>query len=170
MIVDINSINYGEPTTLLEKISDRARLADLLGMEAAEDFQVKAVCVLTDEGLNVKFVVNGACFARCDLCGEATVAKCYCDFTETLNEGDEAFDYLTETYNLDGLIDEGIVMSTPRKVRCKEDCKGLCPVCGANLNKKTCDCKQERVATSNPFDVLQDIFITGGAKNGSTKK
>ena len=26
---------------------------------------------------------------------------------------------------------------------CREDCKGLCVVCGANLNRETCDCKRD---------------------------
>lgn len=27
---------------------------------------------------------------------------------------------------------------------CKEDCKGLCSVCGINLNEKQCDCRIEK--------------------------
>jgi len=27
------------------------------------------------------------------------------------------------------------------KILCAEDCKGLCPTCGANLNETDCDCK-----------------------------
>jgi uncharacterized protein len=29
------------------------------------------------------------------------------------------------------------------KVVCGEDCKGLCPKCGANLNRETCDCEKD---------------------------
>lgn len=42
---------------------------------------------------------------------------------------------------------ENILLAIPMKVLCKEDCKGLCPICGIDKNKETCDCKDE---SSNP--------------------
>lgn len=33
-------------------------------------------------------------------------------------------------------------LSLPQRVLCKEDCQGLCPVCGTDLNGATCSCKQ----------------------------
>ena len=32
------------------------------------------------------------------------------------------------------------IMALPMKLVCKEDCAGLCPHCGRNLNQGTCDC------------------------------
>lgn len=45
-------------------------------------------------------------------------------------------------YNLDvdKLVYGEILMNWPVKVLCKEDCKGLCNTCGANLNLQTCGC------------------------------
>lgn len=40
---------------------------------------------------------------------------------------------------------EYLRLSLPMKNLCKEDCKGLCPICGNNLNKKKCKCKLEIV-------------------------
>ena len=34
-------------------------------------------------------------------------------------------------------------LSIPMKNLCREDCKGLCPKCGTNMNEKQCDCKTE---------------------------
>ena len=47
-----------------------------------------------------------------------------------------------EGYNLDvdKLVCSEILVSWPSKVLCKEDCKGICSVCGTNLNLGTCDC------------------------------
>ena len=33
-----------------------------------------------------------------------------------------------------------IILEFPERFHCKDDCKGLCPVCGCNLNLKQCDC------------------------------
>ncbi|NMA14219.1 MAG: DUF177 domain-containing protein [Clostridia bacterium] len=31
------------------------------------------------------------------------------------------------------------------KTLCREDCKGLCPICGSNLNIKQCRCERESI-------------------------
>ncbi len=43
--------------------------------------------------------------------------------------------------NLDELIREDIYLSLPSRFLCSENCKGLCPVCGADLNEEKCNCK-----------------------------
>jgi len=40
------------------------------------------------------------------------------------------------------LRDEVLIVTSSRTV-CMDDCKGLCPECGANLNRTTCDCHLE---------------------------
>lgn len=47
-------------------------------------------------------------------------------------------------------IREAIILSQPITALCRDDCRGLCPVCGTNLNKKRCACKVEHVG---PFMV-----------------
>jgi uncharacterized protein len=42
--------------------------------------------------------------------------------------------------DLTNIIREQILLNLPEQVLCKEDCKGLCPECGTNLNLKDCDC------------------------------
>jgi uncharacterized protein len=38
---------------------------------------------------------------------------------------------------------EQFYLALPMKPLCRADCKGLCPMCGTNLNRGTCDCKRE---------------------------
>ncbi len=38
-----------------------------------------------------------------------------------------------------------LVLALPLKMLCKEDCAGLCPVCGVNSNKKSCSCRTEDI-------------------------
>lgn len=50
----------------------------------------------------------------------------------------------SEVYiNLSPYIREMLLLALPQKNLCSEDCKGLCPTCGANLNYETCQCKQK---------------------------
>lgn len=37
---------------------------------------------------------------------------------------------------------EDILLNLPAVHLCKDDCKGLCPTCGANLNNTSCECKK----------------------------
>ena len=66
-------------------------------------------------------------------------------------------DYM-DGYNLDvdKLVYGDVYMSIPAKTLCKEDCKGLCFKCGANLN--TCECGCNRESLDPRMSVIQDIF------------
>ncbi len=61
-------------------------------------------------------------------------------------------------YNLDvdQLVLDELLLNLPMKVLCKEDCKGICNRCGANLNVQTCDC--DRSSLDPRMSVIQDIF------------
>jgi len=43
------------------------------------------------------------------------------------------------------IVEERIQMAIPMKPLCREDCKGLCPECGADLNAGACSCAETRV-------------------------
>ena len=58
--------------------------------------------------------------------------------------------------DVDKLIIDEIVVALPTKVLCKEDCKGLCSVCGTNLNYHSCDCHKESLDPR--MAAIQDIF------------
>ena len=49
--------------------------------------------------------------------------------------------YRDDQIDLNELLREQFYLELPMKPLCTEDCKGLCPQCGTNLNKATCDCK-----------------------------
>lgn len=42
---------------------------------------------------------------------------------------------------LDELVEADLILHLPLKNLCKEDCRGLCPTCGKNLNEGLCGCK-----------------------------
>lgn len=49
--------------------------------------------------------------------------------------------YRGEAIDLGELLREQFYLSLPMKPLCSDDCKGLCPQCGANWNREPCDCK-----------------------------
>jgi len=44
-----------------------------------------------------------------------------------------------------GLITENVLLSLPLQPLCREDCHGICPRCGANLNEASCNCHKEEI-------------------------
>ncbi len=61
------------------------------------------------------------------------------------DEGEDSGDYITPEdmrLDFDAVALEDIVLSLPSKFLCKESCKGLCPVCGCDLNTDQCNCKK----------------------------
>jgi uncharacterized protein len=48
--------------------------------------------------------------------------------------------YEGEGILLDDVVREQVLLAAPLKVTCREDCKGLCPHCGTNLNQEQCSC------------------------------
>lgn len=76
-------------------------------------------------------------------------------------EGDE-FDFLPDNHKIDlaPLITAGLVLELPRVPLCADDCKGLCPHCGKNLNEGPCDCAAEEPDFSeSPFAALKNLKL-----------
>src|SRR5262249_2840161 len=51
--------------------------------------------------------------------------------------------YENDTIDLGQLMREQFYLVLPMKPLCNEGCVGLCPVCGTNLNRGTCECARE---------------------------
>jgi uncharacterized protein len=50
--------------------------------------------------------------------------------------------YEGDAVDLDELVREQILLALPSRHLCREDCKGLCQKCGADLNRNQCSCEQ----------------------------
>ena len=56
----------------------------------------------------------------------------------------------------DALISNEILIHMPVKVLCKDDCKGICSVCGHDLNEGECGC--DRFVPDPRMAAIKDIF------------
>lgn len=74
-------------------------------------------------------------------------------------EDEEADDLeFMDGYQLDveAFIHNEILVNWPAKILCRDDCKGICPVCGQNLNIRDCGC--DTFVPDPRMAVIQDIF------------
>ncbi len=86
--------------------------------------------------------------ASCDRCAEETEKTYNYDFSHNLiaslsNEDNDDFLVVSDMrLDLDELIEEDVNLELPTKFLCSDECKGVCVMCGKNLNKDQCDCKK----------------------------
>ena len=89
----------------------------------------------------------------CDRCLDEFEKAFSYDFSHILvrelysDEADEN-DYIVveeDKLDLKELALSDILLSLPTKILCKEDCLGLCPMCGTNLNHDACQCNKKQV-------------------------
>lgn len=90
--------------------------------------------------------------SQCDRCCEDVDRQMTYRFEHTLvqqleNEDDDDGYLVLPDLNLDmeELAASDISLELPSKVLCSEDCKGLCPKCGKNLNEGSCGCPTKEV-------------------------
>ena len=85
----------------------------------------------------------------CDRCAKPIKLALTADIFHTLvtSLNDEANDELLLInelrFDLDPLVTEDIFLELPSKFLCSEDCKGVCPKCGKDLNTGSCSCEKE---------------------------
>jgi uncharacterized protein len=108
----------------------------------------------------LEMTLTGELTFQCSRCLDTTMFSLNRSFQKRLTDDEsddlETVPYMGYNIDLEETIIEEIVVSLPTQVLCNEDCKGLCPVCGVNLNHTTCDCDKEKI---NPhFEVLDDFF------------
>lgn len=102
----------------------------------------------------------------CDRCLKPVEVPFVLDFVKNvdLQESVEAqTDEMDEKNYIDGyyldvdkLLYNEILIGWPMKILCDEDCKGICNVCGQNLNEGSCDC--EDTSLDPRMSVIRDVF------------
>ena len=88
-----------------------------------------------DKVLSVKFQLEGRILYPCARCLVPIPMKCVYEFSEDIEQEEEL-----DTIDLIPFVEECLFVNEPFKVLCEEECMGLCPGCGVNLNHQECQC------------------------------
>lgn len=142
--LDMKEINNGfekypvlEPMNLIGSLS---RVSDILYLDA----EVKGVIEL-----------------ECSRCLEKFPYVVDLEINEKLtndpeNKDDEVIFINDENLDINEIIENNVIINLPIQRLCREDCKGLCPMCGTNLNLSTCNCHEENIDPR--LEKLKDLF------------
>ncbi len=133
--------------------------------------QLRAVLTGSGEALvegNMAFTIGSSC----DRCCRPMELELAADFAYICSVGSEEHEKghldsecLKEDYNrlylkepvidLGEMFCEQVYLSLPSRILCEESCRGLCQVCGTDLNNHRCDCDKDR--QDSPFAVLRRL-------------
>ena len=143
-----------------------------------ESLQIDYEFSLDDESVVTPVKVTGSVFNRtgivylqadarfdystsCAKCNKPLLRHAKVPVNHTLlinaeNEDNDEFIVLDSMrLELDELVSEDIYLAIPSRFLCKDDCKGLCSICGHDLNEGQCSCS---TPTDSRWDSLKDLF------------
>jgi len=93
----------------------------------------------------LEFSADFTLHLTCDRCLEEFDKDYHFDFSHTIvqsasADNDEYIIAEKESIDLNDIAVTDLILEMPSKFLCSENCKGLCMVCGCNLNESECDC------------------------------
>jgi uncharacterized protein len=109
--------------------------------------------------------VAGVADAVCHRCLDPVKARVDGEFDVIVrrgeHQGDQGEDVITLASHehqvpLDPLVHETVVVNVPMIISCREDCRGLCPRCGINLNTGSCTCTDDG---DTRWDALRNVKL-----------
>lgn len=170
MLIDINTISrsVGAFLTIEAQISpaDLALTFQDEGFDQPLDFRGQ----LQNSGRNVYSLtgtlqsrytsVCARCLAPASIAVETTIAERFePEQPETVRNPDlECYRYAGHVIDIGQALRDNLLLALPQRLLCREDCPGLCPTCGKNLNEGPCDCADGADGQVSPFDLLKKLL------------
>lgn len=117
------------------------------------------------EALQCDGSIQTALASRCARCDEPFEEPLEIQFSERFVKGagedDESYAFEGEFLNIRPMVMDNLFLNMPIKSVCREDCRGLCPVCGCNLNTAQCSCAPIAEEVKSPLAALGSLFDDG---------
>lgn len=149
MVIDLRRLfeDPGERQELDGEIS-RERLDEITGYEFVPPVILKGVLESRAGIVTLKYNIQARLNAQCGRCLGRFIKDFSFDFEHIIVRelfGEDTGDYVVaegDRVDMDELGVSDLLPEMPAKLLCREDCKGLCPKCGADLNKSDCGCNR----------------------------
>ena len=116
--------------------------------------------------------ICGEYTAQCSRCGEVCALPLKARLEESTEEDfsdadEECLSLNGNILDIGGAVEAAVFGEVGLRVLCSEDCKGLCPVCGTNLNKNKCNCD---TTVYDPRFAIFRKLMQRGEENGSSEE
>ncbi len=150
MVINLKQLyNITGEKLVLDYAVNEERLKSVKGYTFLNPISVKGTVINRAGVVLLDYTADFTLRVCCDRCLAEFVRDYSYEFSHVLvrsleNDDDGYGEYVvteTDELDMDELAITDCLLELPSKLLCKEDCKGLCPVCGTNLNEKQCNCK-----------------------------
>ena len=150
--VDLNRLRREGRTRIDAEIPVDAEVWADTDLEPRSPVEVGLEAQQAGPDVVVRGTVAGVFGMECRRCLEPVEVEVEEEFGRLYREGGDMAEEESEDVlplppgpelDLIGPVRETVFLAVPRYVHCREECKGLCPQCGTNLNESACDCTAE---------------------------
>ncbi|MDO4567175.1 MAG: DUF177 domain-containing protein [Oscillospiraceae bacterium] len=112
--------------------------------------------------LSVRGELYASMLCVCDRCGKVFPSEKTMELDVPVVSADEtedpeAFTLEGDSLDLDDLLETVFILDMETKFLCREDCRGVCPECGRDLNEGPCGCKKKPDPRLAVLEQLLDI-------------
>lgn len=83
-------------------------------------------------------------------------------FQKDLTDEEDALPIEGDSIDVGHAVEQSVLLTFPIRNVCREDCRGLCPECGADLNQGDCECPP---VEEGPFAQLKDLWKSGSEES-----
>ncbi|TDT61617.1 YceD family protein [Fonticella tunisiensis] len=127
-------------------------------LKLREPLLVKGEAEYDGEVIKVRGRIHALIEAQCSRCLTSLIKSLDIDFDEKFSKSpdDDVYPIYEDFINLEEMVVDNLILSVPLKFLCSEECKGLCPKCGKNLNFESCNCEKDDIDPR--FAALKDLF------------
>ncbi len=166
MRVHIGSIKERRGATITVDFEERLPAPWETEARLVDPVRVRALVTNSGACFTVRGEIKTAIELPCDRCLKEFVSPVELEFDEEFcpqgwndpaehlpsydDEWEEAEDesanvFEGDSFDIDGIVQEYLVLARPPKVTCRDDCKGICPVCGVDRNESACSCEVDDI-------------------------
>lgn len=132
--------------------------AEVLDSVMDDEMTVTGTFTGTVDGVEADYTVTASIDLVCTRCltewSTLLEAKGNRHFSRIPDE--DGYAIIEGTVDMSGPATDELVLSIPLAPVCRPDCKGLCPICGTDLNTDPCDGHGDD--SDSPFAPLKDLF------------
>ena len=157
MVLDLTSIISGKVDTLdfeydIDTDSEESALIPPDDVSFAPPVHVKGTVVNTAGYMTLSLTAKLEYSTHCARCLKDISGKFILNFNRTVANSGTLQDEDNDDYvimkngklDIDRELVEELLLEFPSKFLCEEECAGLCPKCGKNLNFGPCDCPKKK--------------------------
>jgi uncharacterized protein len=184
LIIPLSTISVDQPATIDEVVSEEDLRPTDSKSASLKEAHIDGTVSVIDSELLFQGNVSGVFLCQCDRCLIDMESNIALDVSWLFEEGTEPhpLEAFHETDEIEELEEseleepiryfsgreldltlhvwEELVLAAPTKAYCTDDCLGLCPQCGVNLNQESCDCTEqsEDENSNSGLSSLKELF------------